>query len=108
MGIWHWEREPREHLALKASGAYTQELHRTGGNGDSTLERRTQAFVCLGPRTKQRLHRNLGQTCLWFLEDLLGKQWVTVARCWARILEANVSEIIISMNSSRGGCFAKI
>ena len=28
----------------------------------------------LGPRAKQRLHRNLGQTCLQFLEDLLGKQ----------------------------------
>ena len=35
----------------------------------------------LGPRVKQRLHRNLGQTCLQFLEDLLGKQWVTMACC---------------------------
>lgn len=66
----------------------------------------TNRISCaLGPRAKQRLHRNLGQTCLWFLEDLLGKQGVTVAHCGVRILEANVSGIIISVNSSRGGHF---
>ena len=27
LGIWHWEKEPPEHLALKASGACAQELH---------------------------------------------------------------------------------
>ena len=32
MWIWHWEKETPEHLALKASGACVQELHRTGGN----------------------------------------------------------------------------
>ena len=31
VGIWHWEREPAEHLALKASGAGAQELHGTEG-----------------------------------------------------------------------------
>ena len=62
VGIWHWEKEPLEHLALKASGACAQELHKTGGNRDPILERCTQAFMCPGHREKQRLHRNLGQT----------------------------------------------
>ena len=31
----------------------------------------------LGPRAKKSLHRNLSQTSLPFLEDLLGKQGVT-------------------------------
>ena len=37
VGIWHWEKEPLEHLAVKASGACVRELHRTGGNGDPIL-----------------------------------------------------------------------
>ena len=40
-GVWHWKEEPLEHLALKASRAGVQELHRTGGNRDSTLEEHT-------------------------------------------------------------------
>ena len=44
LGIWHWDKEPPENLALKASGAYVQELHGTRGNGDPILERCTQAF----------------------------------------------------------------
>ena len=62
----------------------------------------------LGPRAKQRIHRNLGQTCLQSLEDHLGKQGVTTAHCGGRILEAKVSRIIMSVNSSRGGHFGKI
>ena len=30
--IWHWDEQPPEHLALKASGCLVQEFHRTGGN----------------------------------------------------------------------------
>ena len=52
VGIWHWEKEPPEHLALKASGACAQELHGTGGNGDPILERGTQTFMCSGPQVK--------------------------------------------------------
>ena len=40
-GTWHWEKEPLEHLALKASGTCAQELHRTEGNGDPILKRCT-------------------------------------------------------------------
>ena len=55
-GIWHWDKEPLEHLELKASGVYVQELHVTGGNGEAILERYTQAFMCTGT------HKNLGWT----------------------------------------------
>ena len=61
LGIWHWEGEPPEHLALRASGAYAEEPRDHG---------RDHRLLCaLDPRAKQRLHRNLGQTCMLFLED---------------------------------------
>ena len=62
----------------------------------------------VGPGAKQRLHRNLGQNRLQFMEDLLGKQGVSVARCGGRTLEAKVSGIFISMCSSRGGHVGKV
>ena len=46
------EKEPPEHLALNASGACVQELHRTGGNRDPILERHTQTFTCTGSQGK--------------------------------------------------------
>ena len=52
LGVWHWDEEPREHLVLRASGACAQELHRTGGNRDSTLERCIHAFTCTGSQAK--------------------------------------------------------
>ena len=45
VGIWHWEKEPPEHLALKASGACALELQGTGGNRDPILKRHTQTFT---------------------------------------------------------------
>ena len=36
-----------------------------------------RVLCALGPRAKQRLHRNLGQTCLLFLEDPMEKQGVS-------------------------------
>ena len=50
----------------------------------------------LGPRAKQSLHRNLGQTQLQFLQDLLGKLGVNVACCEGRTLKAKLSEIFSS------------
>ena len=55
LGIWHWEEEPSEHLALRASGAFAQELYRTGENEESTLEKCTQAFVCTGSQGKAEI-----------------------------------------------------
>ena len=54
VGIWHWEKDPLEHLAWKASGACVWELHGTGGNGDPILKRRTQTFTCTGSQGKAK------------------------------------------------------
>ena len=79
------------------------------GTTETPLLKGAHRFSCaLGPRAKLRLHKNLGQTYLWILEALLGKQWVTVAHCRGRTLEAKVSGIIISMNSPGCGHFGKI
>ena len=76
---------------------------------DTPLLKGTHRLSCaLCPWVKQRRHRNLGQTCLKFLEDLLGKWGVTVAHCWGTALEAKVLGIIITVNSFRGGHFGKI
>lgn len=45
LGVWEWEQEPLDHLALKASGAWAQDLHRTGINRDSTLGMCTHLHV---------------------------------------------------------------
>ena len=70
-GIWHWEKELLEHLALKASGACMQKLHGTGGNGDPFLKRRTQTVMCTGSQGKAKSPWESGSK---FLEDILGKQ----------------------------------
>ena len=57
--IWHWEKEPPKHLALKASGACAQELHRTGGNETPFLKGTHRLSRALGSRAKQSLQRNL-------------------------------------------------
>ena len=46
------EEEPPEHLDLKASGAWLQQLYRTGGNRDSTLGGRTQGLMHYGTQGK--------------------------------------------------------
>ena len=62
VGIWHREKEPLEHLALKASGAHVQKLHKMGETGTPFLKGAHRLSRALSPRAKQRLHRNLGQT----------------------------------------------
>ena len=70
------------------------------GKVETPLLKSTHSLSCeLGPRAKQRIHRNLGHTCLWFSQDLLGKQGMTVAYCMGRTLESKVLEIITIMNS---------
>ena len=103
LGILHWEEEAPRPCGIEDQRSLC------AGNTDSILERCTQAFShALGPRAKQNLHRNLGQTCQQFLEDLLGKMGVTVAHFGGRTLEAKVLGIIISMCTSGCGHFGKI
>ena len=56
------EKEPQEHLALKARGAYAQELHRIREMETPFLKGAYRLSRALGPRAKPSLHRNLGET----------------------------------------------
>ena len=56
--------------------------------GEKTLPlAHTSLHVPWGPRTKQGVHKNLVQTYLKVLEDLLGKQRMTVSRGGDKTLE---------------------
>ena len=96
LGIWHWEKEPLEHLALKASGACVQELHRTGGNGDPILKRRTQTFTCTGSQGKAKSPWESGSNLTAVLGEHPGKTGVNVACCEGRTLKAKLSGIFSS------------
>ena len=108
VGIWHWEKELLEHLALKASGACMQELHRTGGNGDPILKRHTQTFTCTGSQGKEKSPWESGSNLTAVLGGLPGKTGVNVACCEGRTSEAKLSEIFSSVPFSGGGHFGKI
>ena len=53
----------------------------------------------LGPRAKEGLHNNLGQTQVPVLEGYLGKQGAALAHCGGRILEAEVPGIFTGVSS---------
>ena len=94
---------------LRSYATYVKELHKTGGGGAGTLllegAHRIPCPLC--PRAKQGPHENLGQTCLWVLEGILGKQGAAVAHCGGRTLEAEVPGIFIHVSSPRGCYFGK-
>ena len=106
LGVWHWEEEPPEHLALKASGACAQELHRTGENRDSHSWRAHKSFHVHW--ANQGFYKDLGQSYPLVLECLLGNKGVAVAHCGGWTLESEVQGIIIGVNSPGGGHFGKI
>ena len=105
-GKWHWEKEPLEHW--RPVGL----MHRSStglGETETPFIKGTHRILrALGPRAKQSLHRNLGQTWLQFLEDFLGKEGVNVACCGERTLEAKIFGIFISVAFSGGGHFGEI
>ena len=106
--IWHWEKKPPEHLALKASGACAQELHGSGGNGDPVLKRRTQTFTCTGSQGKATSPWESGSNLTAVRGGHPGKTGVNVA-CWeGRTLEAKLSGIFSSVPFSGGGHCGKI
>lgn len=59
-GVWRWEEPPPEHLALEASGAGLQGVHRTGGTRDSARGG-TRGARALRP-SESRLHGSGAQT----------------------------------------------
>ena len=95
-GIWHWEKEPLEHLALKASGACAQELHRTGGNRDPILKRRTWTFTCTGSQGRASSPEESGSNLTAVLGGHPRKTGVNVACCGGRTLEAKLLGIFSS------------
>ena len=96
VGIWHWEKEPLEYLALKASGACVQELHRTAGNRDPILQRRTQTSTCTGSQGKAESPWESGSTLTTVLGGHPGKSGVNVAYCEGRTLKAKLLGIFSS------------
>ena len=85
-----------EYLALKASGACAQELHRTGGNRDPILKRRTQTFMCTGSQGKAKSPWESGSNLTTVLGGHPGKTGVNMACCEGRTLKAKPSGIFSS------------
>ena len=96
MGVWLWEKETLEHLALKASGACVQELHGTGGNGDPILKRCTQTFTTTGSQGKAKSPRESGSNLTAVLGGHSEKTGVNVACCEGRTLKAKLLGIFSS------------
>ena len=78
LGVCHWEEDPTEHLALKASGAWVQELHRTGGNRDSAFGGAHKMSHTPWPRAKA-VTSDLGQIYLLVLGCVLRRQRMAIA-----------------------------
>ena len=88
VGIWHWKKEPLEHLALKASGACAQELHRTGGNGDPILKRRTWTFTCTRSQGKAKAPEESGSNPTAVLGGPPGKTGGECGLLWGKDIES--------------------
>ena len=104
--MWHWEKEPLEHLALKASGACVQELHRTGGNGDLILKRRTRIFTCTRSQGRVRSPQEPRSNLTAVLGGHHGKTGVNAA-CEGRTLKAKLSGIFSSCLSLEEAIWGK-
>ena len=85
LGTWHWEEEPPEHLALKASGLECRHFTELGETETPLLEGAQEVSHALGPRAKQWLHRSMAQAYLWVG---LRRQRVAVSHCGRRTLVA--------------------
>ena len=96
VGIWHGEKEPLEHLALKASGACAQELHSTGGDGEPILKRHTRTFTCTGSQGKAKSPWKSRSNLTTVLGGHPEKTGVNVAFCEGRTLKAKLSGIFSS------------
>ena len=81
LGIWHWEKEPPEHLSLKAGWACAQEFHGTGKSRDPILGRHTQTFACTGSQGKAGFPWEFGLDLAEVLGGPPGKAGVNVACC---------------------------
>ena len=53
LGVWQQDEESLKNLALKGSGVWSQDFHRTGGDGNSTLGGCTQSLMCTRTQRKK-------------------------------------------------------
>jgi len=90
VGIWHWEKEPESIWHWRSVRLMCRSSTGLGEMETPVLKGAHRLLRALGPRAKQSLHRNLGQTWLWFLKDLLGKQGLNVACCGGRTVETKL------------------
>ena len=58
MGIWHWEKEPLEHLALRAVGLVHRSSMGPGGMETKSLKGHTGFWENLGPPFSRSVLRN--------------------------------------------------
>ena len=77
LGLWQWEKKPPEKLALKTSGVYLQELHRTRGKRNFTLGGHAQGPVSTRPQGKKQTGPDL-PACIGESPDEAGS---AVAHC---------------------------
>lgn len=81
--MWHW-KDTLEYLALRGRGACVQQLYRTWRNGDSTLERRTQAFMGSGSQGKAEILKEHGSDLPAVLEGSPGKTGCDCGLLWGK------------------------
>ena len=106
--IWHWEKEPPEHLALKASGVCVQELHRTGGNRDPDFKRCTQIFTCTGFQGKAKSPSDSGPDLTAVLGGSPSKRGGECGLLWGKGIKSKALGNIQQCAFSGGGHFGKI
>ena len=98
--VWHQEEEPPEYSALKASGIWLQELHRTEGKRDSTLGGHTQGLMCT--RTQGKSSDFIGAwarpTCWSWKVFLGGSRWLKLT-LGTRTPVAEIPKRVNYMNS---------
>ena len=83
-------RSPPGAFGVESQQGFYSGAQEDWGKQTLLLENTHRISCAPGPRAKQGLHKNLGQTNLQVLECLLGKQEAAVAHCGGRMLEAEI------------------
>ena len=81
LDFWHWEEEPLSIWLWIPSGLECRSSTGLGETETPPVEGACKVSHAMGPRTKQLLHRSLGQTHLWVFEGLLERLESAVVHC---------------------------
>ena len=85
-GVQHREHEPPEHLTLKVSRAWLQNLHRKEGNGDFTLKRCTQNVTHSRTKGKSSNFTGISAIPIEVFKGFLGGRGVAMAHTGTQAL----------------------